>query len=284
MSSDEKFHPRAAVRRARLAAGGEGEDAVVVEEPLEIQLDGETLAITMRTPGSDEALTAGFLFAEGRIRSKRDVRGMGYVDPTDELAGCNTMNVMLCDGAARHMRAEPVKRGTVSTTSCGVCGRQTIADLLDVCSPQDVVPTMALEILNQVTAKLAQRQPLFAETGGCHAAAILDVEGNVLAAHEDVGRHNAVDKSVGELVFDGMLDRTKPGKPTPRVPTCLVVSGRVSFEIVQKAAVAGIPVVASVSAASSLAIDLAQEMGITLAAFVRDGRSTVYCHPERLTP
>ncbi|MGZ3458358.1 MAG: formate dehydrogenase accessory sulfurtransferase FdhD, partial [Archangium sp.] len=164
----------------------------------------------------------------------------------------------------------------------GVCGRRSVEDLLATCSPVPPGPELAASVLARATEHLRTVQPNFARTGGVHAAAALDAHGTVLAAFEDVGRHNAVDKVVGALVLEHGLRSARASRPADLRPTVLVVSGRVSFEIIQKAAMARCPVVASVSAGSSLAIDLAERAGLTLATFVRGGRFNVYSHPERL--
>jgi FdhD protein len=172
-------------------------------------------------------------------------------------------------------RLSATRRGTLTTAACGVCGRRSVDDVIALCKPQNIAAAMiASETIANATASLKRLQPNFSRTGGIHAAALLDAQGEVMAAYEDIGRHNALDKVVGKLVLDGRI----PG----REATLLVVSGRASFEVVQKASAAGIPIVASVSAASSLAVDLARAAGITLCGFVRDGNMTVYAHAERI--
>ena len=179
------------------------------------------------------------------------------------------------------MRA--ARRGTLTTSACGVCGRRNVDDLLAVCPPLPAGPVLAPDAVARATEHLRGVQRNFARTGGVHAAAVLDAEGHLLAAHEDVGRHNAVDKVVGSLVLAGVVRQgRRPHPPLTRQPAVLAVSGRVSFEIIQKAAMARIPIVAGVSAASSLAVDLALRAGMTLATFVRNGRFNVYTGQERL--
>ena len=252
------------------------EDDVVAEEPLEIRAAGETMAITMRTPGADRELAVGFLFAEGVISSREDVGSVSHCGRPDQEGYGNTIDVV--PGAGISLDIEKLsltRRGTLTTAACGVCGRRSIDDVLAACRPQIVaVGTISAETVSAGIVSLKRFQPNFSRTGGIHAAALLDAKGEVISAFEDIGRHNALDKAVGKLVLDGRI----PGDAAK----LLVVSGRASFEVVQKASAANVPVIASVSAASSLAVDLAKAAGITLCGFVRDGRMTVYSHPERL--
>ena len=246
-------------------------DDVVQEEPLEIRISGDTLAVTMRTPGADRELVAGFLLGEGVIASRADLGAIAHCGrPTDEGYG-NTIEVTPAPGVV--LDVERTRRGTLTTSACGVCGRQTIDDVIDRARPLPEGPSVAPATIRAAVEGLRDLQPRFALTGGLHAAALLDANGGVLAAFEDVGRHNAVDKAVGALIVAGKLPEAK----------LLVVSSRAGFEIVQKACAAGVPVVASVSAPSSLAIDLALAMNVTLCGFVRNGGMSIYAHPERLT-
>ena len=252
------------------------EDDVVAEEPLEIRAQGETLAITMRTPGADRELAVGFLFAEGVISSRDDVGRVSHCGRPDQEGYGNTIDVVPGPGVSLDIdRLSATRRGTLTTSACGVCGRRSVDDVIARCTPLPVArgAIAPATILNAVDG-LRSRQPNFARTGGIHGAAIHDTEGNVLSAFEDIGRHNAVDKVVGALLLSGRI----PGSD----PALLVVSGRASYEVVQKASAARVPVVASVSAASSLAVDLARASGITLCGFVRDGKMTVYSNPERI--
>lgn len=240
-------------------APASAEDAVVVEEPLEIRIDGDTFAVTMRTPGHDRELVLGLLLAEGIIRSAADVSSLAYCGKPEEPR--NTMAVTLgplAEPPIDRATGELVRRGTLVSSACGVCGRRSIDDLL-ARIPRRELPDVAPEALVQAMTALAGRQPIFAETGGAHAAALV-VDGAPVASFEDIGRHNAVDKVVGAQLLAGQLGAR--GR-------ILVVSGRASFEIVQKALVAGFDAVASVSAASSLAVSLAREGGLALAGFVR---------------
>ena len=265
-------------------------DSVAVEEPLEIRVATEPVAITMRTPGDDTQLALGFLFAEGIIRSIDDVGAVSHCGrPGDEGFG-NVIDVTAAPGVSLDVeKVQATRRGTLTTSACGVCGRRSVDDLLSLCGQVPPGPPLELHLVASATERLRQAQPNFARTGGVHAAAALDGQGGVLAAYEDVGRHNAVDKVVGALLQRRSVSAESAlrsaARPSPEVaskPALLVVSGRASFEILQKATMARIAVVASVSAPSSLAIDLAQRCGIALAGFVRGGGFNVYTHPHRL--
>src|SRR5215831_4527089 len=261
--------------------GGGGEraeqvDSVAVEEPLEIRVATEPVAVTMRTPGDDARLALGFLLSEGIIRSIDDVGAVSHCGrPGDEGFG-NVIDVTAAPGVSLDVdKVQATRRGTLTTSACGVCGRRSVDDLLAICGQLPAGPTVDLRLVASATERLLGAQHNFSQTGGVHAAAALNAQGEVLAAFEDVGRHNAVDKVVGELVMKRWVARDRELRPSAvpaeHAPALLVVSGRASFEIVQKATVARIPVIASVSAASSLAIDLANQSGITLAGFVRGG-------------
>ena len=245
------------------------EDVLAGEEPLEIRISGDTLAVTMRTPGHDRELVLGFLWSEGIIRSPRDV---------SSLAPCarapNVVDVTLAPGVKPPEDADApfARRGTLTTSACGVCGRRTIDDLVTRHPPLRVDSTLAPRVITTSIAALRDRQPLFAATGGCHAASLVTFAGEPIDTFEDVGRHNAVDKVIGASVRRNAM---------PLDDRVLVVSGRSSFEIVQKAIAARIPVVVSVSAPSSLAVDLARAAGVTLCGFVRGDGFSVYASPER---
>ncbi len=277
---------RPVVRFGEAGAGGPEEDSIAVEEPLEIRVSGDTVAITMRTPGEDRFLAVGFLFSEGLVRAVEDVGSVAPCGRVGEEGYGNVLEVTPAPGLVLDVeRVQASRRGTLTTAACGVCGRRSVEDLLAACTPVPPGPRVPASVVAGGPERLRDVQRTFARTGGTHAAAALDAGGGVLAAFEDVGRHNAVDKVVGALVLEGRVRaaRAPPiGRTVERPPAVLVVSGRASFEIVQKAAMARIPVVASVSAASSLAIDLAERAGVTLATFVRGGRFNVYTHPERL--
>ncbi|HEX4620670.1 MAG TPA: formate dehydrogenase accessory sulfurtransferase FdhD [Myxococcaceae bacterium] len=266
------------------AAQGKGLDRVAVEEPLEIRVAGDPIAVTMRTPGDDARLAVGFLFSEGIVRSRDDLGAVAPCGrPGDEGYG-NVIDVTPAAGVVLDVeRVRTARRGTLTTSACGVCGRQSVEDLITTCGVVPSAPALSAQVLAQSTARLHEIQRNFAQTGGVHAAAALAADGAVIVAFEDVGRHNAVDKVVGALVLEGRVARTSVLPPVASVRVALLaVSGRASFEIVQKAAMAGIPIVASVSAASSLAVDLAERLGVGLAAFVRDGHFNLYTHPERI--
>lgn len=255
-------------------------DFMAVEEPLEICIAGESIAITMRTPGEDSRLAIGFLFSEGIVASIDDVgRAFHCGRPGDEGYG-NMIEILPGPGTSLDIDLlKNSRRGTLTTSACGICGRQSIEDLLDRCQPLPKGQEFHIDKIGEVIHRLRKIQPIFDETGGVHASAAFTISGELLACFEDVGRHNAVDKTVGSLLFDRLVGI---GKKRDRAPAILAVSGRASFEIVQKAAMARIPIVASVSAPSSLAVDLSISLGITLAGFVRGKRFNIYSHPERI--
>jgi FdhD protein len=269
------------VTRSMSRAGAHREDRVAVEEPLEIRVAGETLAITMRTPGDDPKLALGFLLSEGIIKSAADVGTVTYCGkPTDEGYG-NVIEVRPASGVWLQVeKLEASRRGTLTTSACGVCGRRSVDELLAAAGPVPEGPLLDRQLVARSPVLLRMTQGNFALTGGVHGAAVLSAEGEILASAEDVGRHNAVDKAIGALLQAGRV----PARRGPGEPAVLVVSGRASFELVQKTAVARLAALASVSAASSLAIDLAQAMNLTLATFVREGEFNLYTHPERFTP
>jgi len=266
-------------REVRRVAGGAvqpaADDDVVVEEPLEIRAAGDTLAVTMRTPGHDRELAIGFLFAEGVIASRDDVSRVAHCGRPDQEGFGNTIDVSPAAGAEFDVdRVALTRRGTLTTAACGVCGRRSVQDVIDRCTALPEGPSLQASAIAAAMENLRSFQPNFSRTGGIHAAAALDASLQPLAAFEDIGRHNALDKVVGSLVLAGRIPGTEA--------VLLLVSGRASFEVVQKASAARVPIVASVSAASSLAIDLARATGITLCGFVRNGSMTVYSHPGRL--
>lgn len=268
------------VHRFRQGAGREEQvDQLALEEPLEIRVAGDPIAITMRTPGEDHKLAIGFLFSEGMIKGAHDLGTVTHCGRLGEEGFGNTIDCIPASGARLELeRSAVAQRGTLTTSACGVCGRLSIEDLVGACAPLSPGPILGAQLVASATSRLSEVQRIFERTGGTHAAVALDDEGRLIAGYEDVGRHNAVDKVVGALVLDGLV----AGVPRSRAAV-LAVSGRASFEIIQKAARARIPVVASVSAASSLAVDLAERMNVTLATFVRDGRLNVFTHPERIS-
>jgi FdhD protein len=223
----------------------------------------------MRTPGGDFELAVGFLFTEGLI-APEDVSRVAYCDTMPgEDQHYNVVSVTL----RRPFDLDRVKRNFYATSSCGVCGKAALEDVEVRCEPVSLGPVVAADLLLGLPDALGEAQKVFARTGGLHAAGLFRADGSLVSVREDVGRHNAVDKVIGEQVLAG------------RVPVrdhVLQVSGRLSFEIVQKAAVAGIPIVSAVSAPSSLAVDAGERFGMTLVGFVRGDRLNVYTHPERL--
>jgi FdhD protein len=234
------------------------QDSVAVEEPLEIRVDGAPLAVTMRTPGEDEELALGFLYGEGLIDAPR------HAGPPEDLAA-NTVEV---EGPLlRH----PGERRFYTTSSCGVCGKGALEEVAVHCAPLPRGPVLPRELLADLPERL--RQPTFERTGGLHATGLFDATGEPLEIREDVGRHNAMDKVVGRALMEGWL---------PLHDHVLCVSGRQSFELVQKAAVAGAPIIVGVGAPSSLAIRLAEDRGLTLCGFARGGRVNVYTGAERV--
>lgn len=253
-------------------------DTVAVEEPLEVRVDGETVAVTMRTPGSDADLALGFLFAEGMIGGAFDVGSVAHCGRPGEEGYGNVIDVRSAGGH----RIDPDRvlegrRWSTTSSACGVCGRRSIDGLLERCAPVGDAPVVPPEEILRDMARLAQLQPVFARTGGLHAAAAFAAGGALLASAEDVGRHNAVDKLVGALLRSDIVGGA-PGTGA----AVLAVSGRTSFEIVQKAAASHIPVVSGVSAPSSLAIELARAAGIALCGFARGDRLNVYTHAGRV--
>ena len=253
-------------------------DRLATEEPLEIRViasgQRRPAAITMRTPGSDFELAAGFLYSEQVITSADDVRRISYcVDRDVEAAQrYNIVNVELRPGVEPDLR--PLERHFFTTSACGVCGKASLEALhLRGCAPIPPGFRVRAAELHQLPDRLRSAQSLFATTGGLHAAGLFDAEGTLLASREDVGRHNAVDKLVGWAVL---------GRRVPLSDSLLLVSGRTSYEILQKALAAGIPFVAAISAPSSLAVSLAAEFGMTLVGFLRNGRFNIYAGAERI--
>jgi|SRR5579863_8324445 len=254
------------------------DDAIVTEEPLEMRIVAgnrtETLAITMRTPGNDFELAAGFFFGEGLIGGVDDVDGITYcTDPAiDAEQRYNIVNVALRSHTMPGI--ERLERHFTTTSACGVCGRAHLEALQERgIAPLTDATRVTIETIYALSEKMREAQLTFAKTGGLHAAALFTTAGELLATREDVGRHNAVDKLVGWALTNGTL---------PLHERILFVSGRAGYEILQKAVVARIPVVCSVSAPSSLAIDLAHEFGVTLVGFVRGTTANVYSSGERI--
>lgn len=235
------------------------DDEVAVEEPLEIRVDGRPLAVTMRTPGHDEELALGFLYGEGLIGEPR------HAGPPGDLAA-NTVEV------AGPLARDPAARSFFTSSSCGVCGKGALEEVAVHADRLPPGPEVEAELLAALPDRL--RQPGFERTGGLHATGLFDAGGRLLHVREDVGRHNAMDKVVGRALLDGLL---------PLHGRILCVSGRLSFELVQKACVAGAPVLVGVGAPTSLAVRLADDRGLTLCGFARGGRVNVYTGVERVT-
>ncbi|WP_432042115.1 formate dehydrogenase accessory sulfurtransferase FdhD [Streptomyces cadmiisoli] len=266
-------------RRVIRVRGGEVSarpDTLVAEEPLEIRLNGKPLAITMRTPGDDFALAAGFLVSEGVLAERPDLQNIVYCAGAT-VDGSNTYNVV-------DVRTPPgvvipditLERNVYTTSSCGLCGKASL-DAVRTTARWPIADTPPVRVTPELLAGLPDRlraaQRVFDRTGGLHAAALFDEDGELLDVREDVGRHNAVDKLVGRALQNG-------GLPLSRA--ILLVSGRASFELAQKAVMAGIPVLAAVSAPSSLAVDLAAETGLTLVGFLRGSSMNVYAGEDRI--
>ncbi|MDP9024715.1 MAG: formate dehydrogenase accessory sulfurtransferase FdhD [Candidatus Eremiobacteraeota bacterium] len=268
------------VRSYDAGAGSEKFDHVVTEEPLELRVVAgshtKTLAVTMRTPGNDFELAAGFILGEQLVRERDDLVSLTYcVDKDiDEEQRFNIVNIALRSTVIPPM--ERLERHFAITSSCGICGRAT----LDALDERGLVPLnddarVSIETIYDLPERMRERQRVFSVTGGLHAAALFEMDGTLVAIREDIGRHNALDKLCGWAMLEGRL---------PLRRSILVVSGRASYEIVQKAAVAGIPIVCAVSAPSSLAVDLARRFNVTLLGFVRGKRANAYAASERITP
>ncbi|MFC9850951.1 formate dehydrogenase accessory sulfurtransferase FdhD [Streptomyces prasinus] len=251
-------------------------DTLVTEEPLEIRLNGKPLAITMRTPGDDFALAVGFLVSEGVLATASDLRNVVYCAGAT-ADGVNTYNVVDVQ-TAPGVRIPDItlERNVYTTSSCGLCGKASL-DAVRTTTRHPVADSPPLRLTPELLAALPDRlrasQRVFDRTGGLHAAALFDEAGELLDVREDVGRHNAVDKLVGRALQGGSL---------PLSRAVLMVSGRASFELAQKAVMAGIPVLAAVSAPSSLAVDLAAETGLTLVGFLRGSSMNVYAGEYRI--
>jgi FdhD protein len=253
-------------------------DTLATEEPMEIRLvtgeDTQTVAVTMRTPGADFELAAGFLYGEGIVTSRDDIRRISYcVDPeVDAEQQYNIVNVELRAGLEYDVRS--LERHFYTTSACGVCGKASLEQLeLRGCPVIPPGPEVSAQTIYSLPEKLREAQGLFDSTGGLHAAALFDVEGGLVTLREDVGRHNATDKLIGWALLEGKL---------PLNRYIVMVSGRSSFEILQKCLTAGVPIVCAISAPSSLAVDVAREFGITLVGFLRDKRFNVYSVGERV--
>lgn len=253
----------------------ERSETVVVEEPLEIRINGSPVTVTMRTPGSDIELAQGFLLTEGVITNRDDVMTVRYCRGAEQdgMNTYNTLDVRLAPGV--QMPDVDVTRNFYTTSSCGVCGKASMEAvwLASHHSPGDDPAAVSASTLIDLPTRLRSAQKVFASTGGLHGAALFSLDGTMLAVREDVGRHNAVDKVIGWAVEANRI---------PLSGSVLLVSGRASFELTQKAVMAGIPILAAVSAPSSLAVDLATQSGLTLIAFLRGDSMNVYSRADRV--
>lgn len=250
-------------------------ETLVVEEPLEIRVNGAPITVTMRTPGADFELTQGFLVGEGVIAHRDDVVSVRYC-PGATADGVNTYNVLDVTLAAGVAAPDTdVTRNFYTTSSCGVCGKASLdaVELVSRHHPGADPATVRADILTTLPDRLRAAQKVFASTGGLHGAALFTVGGDCLVVREDIGRHNAVDKVIGWALEHRRI---------PLAATVLLVSGRASFELTQKAVMAGVPILAAVSAPSSLAVDLADRSGLTLVAFLRGESMNVYTRPDRV--
>ncbi len=274
-------------RRVISSHGTEFSDLLAVEEPLEIRLglpdkSHHAISITMRTPGDDAELAAGFLFSEGIVREPGDIKqirhcglkigkGNGTLNRAASL-NSNTIRVDLAESAV--VDVKKLERHFYTTSSCGVCGKSSIEALrADIRAFPDTGFTVRSDVLRRLPSKLRGAQPGFDQTGGLHASALFPANGQLDILREDVGRHNALDKVIGRKFLDGKI---------PLADRILLVSGRASFELVQKALMAGIPVLAAIGAPSSLAVELAEEYGMTLIGFLRVDRFNIYCGGSRI--
>jgi FdhD protein len=247
------------------------EDDLPVEEPLQIRLAGEDVAVTMRTPGHDVELAAGFLYSEGIIKVKAHIDSIAHCPDEDGLPAPNIINVFPTDRDLVDPRRW--RRDFFAASSCGLCGKTSLESVTRSLQRVEGDSTVTLDTLYSLGEKLRKAQEGFARSGGLHAAGLFDLEGNLLLLREDIGRHNAVDKIVGHALLHDLL---------PLDRHILLVSSRASFEIVQKALAAGVQIMAVISAPSSLAVELAEQAGMTLVAFLREGRLNVYAGRERI--
>jgi len=273
MSDDTTFP--VTVRRITLPGTSTAmQDVTAREEPLEIRVEGRSVAVVMRTPGHDEELVAGFLISEGVVTSPRDILEISQCPSTNNEHG-NVVDVLLAGSAV--VNWDSLTRHVFSASSCGICGKTSLESVFQkfpvLSSEFSVSEFITPALLASLPAKLRAAQPTFAQTGGLHACAIFDDHGELLVLREDVGRHNALDKVLGWALRQDLLPFSKH---------VLLLSGRVSFEMMQKALAAGVPVVAAISAPSSLAVQFAQDSGQTLVGFLRGETMNIYTHPGRI--
>lgn len=256
---------------------GSKPDFLVTEEPMEVRVStpgkpAETISVTMRTPGHDFELAVGFLFTEGIIATPGDLRTVKYCELESDAE--QMYNIVTVE-VARAFDEALARRAMVTSASCGICGTESIDQLLTNTWPMASTdgPVMSAEVLLGVAEAVRKSQPTFDRTGGLHASALFDEKGAITLVREDIGRHNAVDKVIGHAVMN---------KHVPLSAFGLFCSGRLSFEIIQKAAMARIAMIAAVGAPSSLAVETAERLGITVVGFLRDGKANIYTHPERV--
>jgi len=272
----ETLAPARVVDVTRVSADGVSRttDMAATEEPLDVRLHGQSFAVIMRTPGRDRELAAGFLMSERVIRSADDLGAVEHCRHPDQRRAHHVVDVFLRGGAASRVPALlEGRRQVVANSSCGVCGRATIEELAADIVPLGSRPPVHVDVLRGLPDRLRTTQRTFTETGGLHGVALFSAAGDLIGSAEDVGRHNAVDKVFGALL---LADEAGPD------PAVLVVSGRVSFEIVQKAWIGGVAIVVAISAPTSLAIELAHEAGIALLGFVRGANLNIYTHTARV--
>jgi FdhD protein len=259
---------------SRFGGAESGRDRVAVEEPMEVRVNGASFAVIMRTPGADRDLAAGFLLAEDVIRSADEIGTIEYCEDVTAEGRGNTINVTVSGGAVDRLSVRlGDRRQVMMTASCGLCGRLTIESLQARVRAVDGDWTVRGDVIASLPDQLRRSQAVFESTGGLHAAGLFDRSGQLELSAEDVGRHNAVDKIAGRTLLEGRH---------PLGASILMVSGRTSFELVQKALLAGVPLLAAVSAPSSLAIELAEQSNITLCGFVRGPRFNIYSHAHRI--
>ncbi|MBW8713481.1 MAG: formate dehydrogenase accessory sulfurtransferase FdhD [Acidobacteria bacterium] len=272
----DSFSPfrRVQVTRIGRGDGKPVEDLAATEEPLEVRLHGKPFSVIMRTPGADRELAAGFLLSEGVIHSHEDLGAVEHCRHPDHPDVHNIVDVYLMgDATARVNEHLEQRRNIMTSSSCGLCGRLTIESLRCQLAPLAADVRIRSDVAAGLPQTLRARQTVFDETGGLHGAGLFALDGTCCGSAEDVGRHNAVDKVIGSMLFQERV---------PLSEYALAVSGRASFEIIQKAWIGGIPIVCAVSAPSSLAIELADEAGITLLGFVRNGGFNLYTHQQRI--
>ncbi|VTR94414.1 formate dehydrogenase accessory protein : Protein FdhD homolog OS=Rhodococcus opacus GN=fdhD PE=3 SV=1: FdhD-NarQ [Gemmata massiliana] len=269
-SDHEAYQPVRVLTLRHEGAGSERADAVAVEAPLEVRIGGKPVTVLMRTPGHDEELVTGFLFGEGVIADADDIISITRPTDTSDTEHGNVLEVRLMVSR----RVFDGDRLFYSSSSCGICGKKSIASIEVRGTPSCSNLTVSASTLSALPERLRAAQPTFTRTGGVHASGLFTADGALLAVREDVGRHNALDKLVGWALERGDV---------PLAERVLLVSGRVSYELVQKAVAAGIPIVAAVGAPSSYAVELAERFGITLVGFLRASGMNVYAHPDRIT-